>query len=84
MGVELGGAVSEADYYKKLCELQRKTLEDCWQFIHATNRPVDLDSASAREWTLSCRVVFYEKDNKALRELCEEYREALHAKTNQP
>lgn len=74
--------MGEAEYYKTLCALQKKTLEDCWKFIHATNRPTDLDSASAREWSLSSQLLYCRKDNDALRELVEEYRERLHAVTN--
>lgn len=69
-------------YYQKLCALQRETIEKCLEFIHSQTHQKTLDDASAREWTLAARCSFLDKDNKALRELCEEYRAMLNDKAN--
>lgn len=74
--------MEEAEYYKTLCALQKKTLEDCWRFIHQMDPPNSLDDASSREWSLGSQLLHCRKDNDALRELAEEYRERLHAITN--
>jgi hypothetical protein len=74
--------MEEAEYYKNLCALQKKTLEDCWKFIHQMDRPKSLDDATPREWSLSSRLVYVERDNEALRGLCDEYREKIRALTN--
>ncbi len=77
---EVGEAATErarADYYEKLCNLQKDTLERMHKYIHDTNRPRSIDDASPREWDLVTRCYYLQKDNDALRELCEEYRRAL-------
>ncbi len=74
--------MEEAEYHKNLCALQRKTLEDCWAFIHRTNGQTSMDDASPREWNLSSQLFHALADNRELRKLCDEYREKIRALTN--
>lgn len=67
----------ETKYYKTLCSLQRDLIEKMHKYIHDQNRPISIDDASPREWSLATRLGFAQQDNKALRELADEYRAEL-------
>ncbi len=72
-------------YLTKLCELQKEIIETYHHYIHASNKPVCLDDATPREWSLASRCHYLERDNKALRELAEEWRSKSHeGACNQP
>ena len=68
---------ARADYYENLCDLQKQAIERMHRYIHQTSGPCSLNEASPREWSLGSRCYYLQKDNDALRELCEEYRKAL-------
>ena len=72
---EAGPERARADYYKTLCDLQRELIEKMHQYIHDQNRPGSINSASQREWSLATQLGFAQQDNKALRELADEYKE---------
>ena len=74
---EAGTDRERADYYKNLCNLQREVIDSYHRYIHAGSGQPRLNDASPREWDLGTRCYYFEKDNDALRELCEEYRKAL-------
>lgn len=66
-------------YLSKLCALQEEMMERYRIFIRTIQTaPQKLGDASPREWELSSRCYYLEKDNEALRELAEDYKKALH------
>ncbi len=73
---------AEIKYYKTLCSLQRELIEKIHKYIHDQNRPESIDDASHREWSLATQLGFAQQDNKALRELADEYREELRVIRN--
>ena len=76
---EVGEAATErarANYYQNICNLQGELIQNYRSFLLASN-PSSLSSASPREWDLGRQVYYLQTDNEALRELCEEYRQAL-------
>ena len=74
---EAGTERARADYYKTLCSLQRDLIEKMHKYIHDQNRPVSIDDASHREWSLATQLEFARQYNKALQELADEYQEEL-------
>lgn len=67
---------ARADYYQNLCNLLTEQNNQYRAFLFKSN-PSRLSDPSPREWDLGTRCYYLQKDNDALRELCEEYRRAL-------
>jgi len=73
---EAGTDRARADYYQNLSNLQREVIDKYHEYLIKGNHNV-LRDATPREWDLGARCYYFEKDNYAIRELCEEFREAL-------
>lgn len=63
------------NYLYKLTLTQHDVIEKYQQFVHTSSFPSGINDASAREWSQSIQIVMLKRDNLALRELSEEYRE---------
>ncbi len=73
---------NEIVYLKRLNTLQHDLIARYHEYLLAFNPAHSIDDASPREWDLSTRCYYLQKDNDALRELAEEYRGLLNDKSN--
>ena len=65
----------EKKYMEKIIKLQNEVIESQREQIHhMAGETKSIDDASGREWNLSSALDYAKRDNKALRELCEDLR----------
>lgn len=69
---------AKSGYYEKLSQLQKDIIARYHEYIHHQMGQSGLNGAGPHEWDLSTTAYYLRKDNDALRELCEEYKQALH------